>query len=527
MKRSAQSLFRNAEGAVAPTIALSLFALIAAGGIAFDYARMASMDTELQNAADQAALAAASQLDGNDGACARAAAAASGMIANLTYMANEAGGTRAVTIANESACDASGNIRFYQDKDKTQPSTANENAKFVEVQVDPREAFFALTPVVAAFSSGNLTAIAFAGLGEAICRVPPLMMCNPDETNDPDFTIANYVGKGNRLVANDGGGNYEEGNFGFLDVGQGSGANSLRQVLGRQGDPGDCSSGTTVTTEPGNMVTLRDALNTRFDMYQNGLNNACGSDGSLCPPSANSRKDLFRQGTGKNACGFVTNGPGWRYDSALGYPPAAMTPANRQLSDAEADALAPMGYPRDICHAVSITGDCAGGIIGDGLWDRYAYFRSHRNLNYTEATSRAAVNAFMQAQFGTTTPTRFQVYAWEMENAATRLQPETLSNGRVAHGSPICVPPGVSPSATTIDRRVLSVAVINCEAEGVKGKTTGIDVTKHIDIFMVEPTAPRNRTEVHDVYVEVVGESANAAEGSVQVVKKAVPYLIE
>ena len=30
----------------------------------------------------------------------------------------------------------------------------------------------------------------FAGLGEAICRVPPLMLCNPNEVNDPTFTIA-------------------------------------------------------------------------------------------------------------------------------------------------------------------------------------------------------------------------------------------------------------------------------------------------------------------------------------------------
>ena len=51
------------SAAIAPTFALSLFALIAVGGIAFDYARLAAMDTELQNAADQAALAAASQLD--------------------------------------------------------------------------------------------------------------------------------------------------------------------------------------------------------------------------------------------------------------------------------------------------------------------------------------------------------------------------------------------------------------------------------------------------------------------------------
>ena len=63
--RSVIDLWRSASGSVAPTVALSLVALIAVGGIAFDYARMASLDTELQQAADQAALAAATQLDGS------------------------------------------------------------------------------------------------------------------------------------------------------------------------------------------------------------------------------------------------------------------------------------------------------------------------------------------------------------------------------------------------------------------------------------------------------------------------------
>ena len=59
MRRIFQQLWTRTDGAVAPTVALSLVGLIAAGGIAFDYARMASLDTELQSAADQAALGAA------------------------------------------------------------------------------------------------------------------------------------------------------------------------------------------------------------------------------------------------------------------------------------------------------------------------------------------------------------------------------------------------------------------------------------------------------------------------------------
>ena len=137
------------------------------------------------------------------------------------------------------------------------------------------------------------------------------------------------------------------------------------------------------------------------------------------------------------------------------------------------------------------------------------------------------MNTYLTAQFGTTTPTRYQVYLNEMANAATRLQ-AAPNSGMMAHGRPVCLPPGITPSATQIDRRVMSVAVVNCAAEGVAGRTTGVDVTRWIDIFLVEPSVPRARTENSDVYVEVIGETANATDqGAIQAVKKSVPYLIE
>jgi hypothetical protein len=532
MKRLALSLFRNSEGAVAPTIALSLLGLIAVGGIAFDYARMASMDTELQNAADQAALAAASQLDGKPGACARAAAAARNMISNLTYMANDGAGN-AVIIADEPACDAIGSVRFYQEADRSPVADSDDNAKFVEIQVNPRTAIYALTPVVAAFSSGALTARALAGLGGAICRVPPLMLCNPDEANDPDFTIANYIGKGIRLVANDGGGSYGPGLFGFLEVGQGNGAIELAKVLGRQGDPGDCAEGSGVEPNTGNMISVRDALNTRFDLLQNGLNLACGGNGDLCLPSLNSRKDLVRDGTGGGACGVAGGGQGWKLP-ANAYPILASSTTPRELDDTEITSLAPMGYPRDICHAFSITGSCTGGLIGNGNWDRLAYFRSRSTgstpdwpeaAGYTRATY-AGFETWMSGVFGTSTPTRYEVYEYEMANAAARLKSQDVG-GMVAHGQPVCNPPGIVPGTNEPDRRVLSVAVLNCEAEDVSASSADVSVTKWIDIFLTEPVLARaNRTENGDIYIEVVGETENAG-NNFQVVKKSVPYLIE
>src|SRR3546814_1467275 len=97
------------------------------------------MDSELQNAADQAALAGASQLDGQNGACLRASAAATTLVANLTLLANDGDGT-AVTLPPEPDCDAAGQIRFWQDREKTTAATDDGNAHFIEVEIAARTA---------------------------------------------------------------------------------------------------------------------------------------------------------------------------------------------------------------------------------------------------------------------------------------------------------------------------------------------------------------------------------------------------
>jgi Flp pilus assembly protein TadG len=513
--KTLRSLLSCTSGAVAPTVALSLVGLIAAGGLAFDYSRLVGMHSELQNAADQAALAAASQLDGKAGATQRAAEAAANLVANSTLISNDAD-TPGVDIDS---------VVFYQDKAKTlvvtrdDASTTDDRlAHYVEVTVDGREVFYALTPIVSAMSSGDIDAAAMAGMGSATCKVPPVMMCNPAEFTDPDFTVANYIGKGIRLVANDGGGGYGPGNFGFLDNNAGNGANIVKAALGNVAVPGDCVPGDDVTTQPGEMVSVLDALNTRFDVYANGLNNPCGANNAGCPPSANARKDVVKANTG---CAFQPgNGNvGWKL------PPSPYLPASSTAYDAAtypAGGLSPMGYPRDICHALSITGSCSGGRIGDGAWDRYAYFRSN-SVNYPAVPTSTE----MATMFGSSTPTRYQVYQYEMNNAATHLQPQAAGS-LTAHGAPICVTPGLAPGGTTPDRRRLSVAVINCTSEGVAGRTTDITVTRWIDVFLVEPSLPRARTEHSDVYVEVIEEAGSSGDGTVgQVVRRDVPYLVE
>ena len=536
MRDVASRLIADRDGAVAATVALSLFALIAIGGVAFDYARMASLDTELQNAADQAALAGVSQLDGLTGACARATSAARALITNRTLMSNDGGATE-IAIPNEPACDVTGLIRFYQDAGKTIAATSDTNAKFMQVQVSPRTAFYALTPIVAAFSSGPLNAIAFAGLGSAICKTPPVMICNPQETGaNTNFDIASFVGVGIKNVSvGNGSGTWVPGNFGYLqNAGGSNGAPGLREALGWNAPPGNCVKATGVDTKTGASVSVTDALNTRFDIYD--ANVACPSGGT-CPASINSVKDVVRgaSANGNNSCKIHNSG--WGLGST--YYGSGTMPNSATVAMPITSTPASMGHPRDMCHAVdpAVSGACTGP-VGNGLWDRDAYFR----VNYRRSNGTYWDSDQWKANTGLgATPTRYQVYEWEIARIGQSIDGVSVlgpnpagatGNTPVKYGQSVCSAgqgfPPISPTATTPDRRKLSVAVINCIQHGVSGNSTSVPVKEWLDVFLVEPSLNRDRTNTGDIYIEVIGRTNNATdEGAVQLVKKSVPYLIE
>jgi len=497
------------RGAVAATYALALVPLIAMAGVGMDYARLMGMDSELQNGADQAALAAATQLDGKAGACTRASSAAIDLVTNTSLLTSD---DNTITLTAATDCSGSTSIKFWQDKAKTIASTADGNANYVEVTVDVRGVDYALLPITGLLR-GDVQAAALAGLGSAICKQPPLMLCNPLETGtNKEFDAVAHIGKGVRLMANDGAG-IAPGNFGFLETNAGTGASVLLEVLARPDRPGDCVAVDNVTTETGVKASVMDAFNTRFGIYGNGLNQACGRNGELCPPSINSRNDLQYQNCSGSSSFRVGGSP---------YRPTSVAPL------ADPTGLDPMGYPRDLCHAVDNAGQCAAGPLGTGVWDRNAYFVSNRQIYTTGQPATSVFSGYGDPRTPTSVePTRYQVYKYESANASK------LARQGDFQGSPICNAPGISPSGPTPDRRVLSVAVINCQQEGVGGKTHGVDVLKFVDVFLVEPSFARGsgqnkRTEKTDLYVEIIGETTlggGAAQG--QNVRRDVPYLIE
>lgn len=563
---------KNADGAVAATYALALIPLIAIAGLAFDYTRAVGLDTELQNAADQAALAGATQLDRETGAITRATnAVQGGLVTNNTLFSNDGAGT---TVAITDAVQ----LTFYETKADAEAGTnpiditasdADQRAGFVQVDVDTRDANYALTPIVGAIT-GSLNASAVAGLGSALCRVPPLMICNPDESeSELTMDIAGRIGFG--LLAKPGGGSqWVPGNYGYLDVGLANGAVGVRQALG-WGSAGNCiaqAGPATVDTQTGNIANAPGSANTRFDVYENG---ACETGGT-CPSAINVRKDMIRPqssmpGNGKT-CEVNSNQGGWRLPKPGANPDYlgdAYLPRN-----ANTDYLytpKSMGHPRDKCHAVADNdpGNCKGanGQFGDGDWDRDAYFRVHyersdlsrwgptdwkNNLDGSlPGVDSALLDLDGDGAIDNTIEniTRYEVYKWEEKYEGQTIDgvvilgdidyTEVTGGDAVRHkGQSICsAAHGYSPVSVP-DRRLMSVAVVNCNKEGVSGNSTDVLVTQWVDVFLPQIAADRNYNGNHftskdELYVELVRENTTRATGSSGgiTIRRDVPYLVK
>ena len=534
---------RSENAAVAPIVALSLFGLIAVGGIAFDYARLATMDTELQTAADQAALAAASQLDGQPGACSRAAHAAQSLVSNQSRFANDGSGL-AVTIVSaaddETACDTSNNIKFWKLQDRSVAASTDSDAHFVQVTVNSREAFYALTPVVGAFRSGAITATAYAGLGSAVCQVPPLMVCSPDGTAnfDPDAN----VGKGLRLVETQGAGAaYAAGAFGYLNVGAANnGSPDQRAALGFNRTALPCQNAVSGDIDTGVSSSIVDALNVRFDIFQNGwASNTCFGSNN-CSSSMNNTKDVVRR---TSTCTSATAGVANNTNSDSWVLPSdadQYVPSNAAGDDS---SVTHMGYPMDICHYATVN-SC--GRLGNGTWRPDIYFKvNHPNLVNSTGSNWSSVTGLPS------NASRYRVYQWELSTNNVPNAPNppvkaftTGSNGNGngngnggggggssygQYGAPLCKA-GIAAGGNQPDRRVVSVAVVsNCGS--LHGSSVPANISTWMDVFLVQPALARSAagTAANELYVEIIGRSKDSGTGNsgAQVVRRDAPYLIE
>jgi hypothetical protein len=281
---------------------------------------------------------------------------------------------------------------------------------------------------------------------------------------------------------------------------------------------------------------VTDAINTRFDIFENGLTNSCTT--GTCSASNNVRKDVVRP-TGSTNFGFKTGKDPW--DLPLRpYLPSTTGAYSSPYPTA-------MGLPRDKCHSVDPQ-SCASGRIGNGTWDRDLYFFvNHYALEGSPAAPNnswqtiPSLKTFAEANGYTTTGlnptianiTRYDVYRWEIaQDALDPVADHSVTKGAnttnyYSYSRPQSSA-GLPAGPNQRDRRVISMAVVNCQSQNVQGQAKDVTVAKWVDLFLVEPSLARQRTSAGDIYVEVIKEttSGGTAPTNPQVVRHDVPYLV-
>ena len=279
------------RGAIAVMAALFVVVLIGFAALALDMGRLYVLRTEMQNAADAAAMAAAGELDARDNAIHDARAAArEAFVAHQGRFADE---QELLTILGDDA------FEFYSwigsENDGTRPSdctptasepnkcptTADNQAFYVKVKLYPElvaeghyqiSLFFLpilgilLDDDIAQTASTRVSAVAGVG-GPMLCNLPPVLVCDPAETGDP-FEVGQMV-----VMKEQGGGMWEPGNFGFLQPFTPISGNLNKDLSYQMAneDLGGCIQPYISTLTGGKTSYGRYGLNTRFGIYDNSI----------------------------------------------------------------------------------------------------------------------------------------------------------------------------------------------------------------------------------------------------------------
>jgi len=486
---------RDTSGAVAPLFATALIGLVSAGALAWDISRGYAMKAELEAAVDAAALAGATQLDGQSDSITRATTAAEGALVQNskrmgdTYEANVVG--------------AGDTIQYLTDLTSRTVTTDGADAKFIEITLAPRPMGLILGALVGA-GAFNGRAHAVAGYGSALCKVPPMFVCNPDETKTSGLFDA-YAGKGLVLNGKGGSGAFTAGNFGFLQVG--TALSALQQAMGRSPPLTDCF-GETVETKTGDPTSVLPWFNTRFDIYST-TTIAAQKDSPYYAPA-----EITVTGLAKNTGG----------SNSVCKPGSSGNTYNGSSSGVSA-----MAMPRDKCAyskttaGANQTPTCDGpstNSIGTGVWDAVSYFKITHN--YTSAISNtttptgetwASYYDYPDASTKPTYPTRYQVYLWEKDHKDTSSAWATstfaAANTKTSDGDWNTRQCGTSdPVAGVPDRRTISAVVLNCSAVGNGKSVKQQDVVGAVDIFLTEPASVNGNGWI---YGEIIGSTTDSS----------------
>ncbi|MBL4800515.1 MAG: hypothetical protein JKY45_01390 [Emcibacter sp.] len=492
---------RNQRGAMAVITVICLSLLAGAIAIAVEIGGYLNMATQLQHAADASALAGATQLDRTSGSIARARFAAMGSLVNNWQSFandNDPDGINIVIETTDIVFLSGLNPRV--EVDLSDPD-ADENADFIEVNVSPRTVNFSFAALITDNTNVSAGARAVAGLGEAICSVPPIMICNPTETaTTTEFDAVAYKGRG--IILKSGGANssWAPGNFGLLALNNHNlSTNDIRDAMGRVNPFAMCfSTDGNIGSKPGQSTAVAQGLNVRFDIYE-GATGSLDNDPQYAP-AGNAVKGMVKAGP---QCSYNPNGGnGWTQ------------PDNKYEGPEDLDSADAMGFPRDNCAYSPLSGgdgDCTVGSstrIGTGNWDIESYMLvNHSPMTVAQLKLALGIGVLDPP------PSRYEVYKWESDSG-------NIVVTAVENAYPQC---NTQTPAEGPDRRVISLAVVNCIVSNVQGQTPNLDVETWVDIFLTEPMGASGGNNF--LYGEIMGETAEGQ--SIETVVKYVSQLYE
>jgi hypothetical protein len=515
---------------------LFLVILLGFAALALDLGRLYVLRTEMQNAADAAALAAAAELDGGDDAIADAVLAATTLLShqgrfadspellkNLSYNPDSPADSAFVfyswigaeleddTIPLHYVCESQEDANKCRTKDSTMahyvkvklyPELIDDDAYQISLYFLPVLALFVDDDVV---HSASTRVSAVAGAGATICNLPPMMICDPtDDNNNPN---PHTMAIGEQVILKQQQGNaWEPGNFGFLepigtvadpddpDYPNGdtlSGNKALAAGLAQVRSP-TCSPPRVTTNPGGKGMYPRLGLNTRFGLYDKMFT---GHDDKY--PAAPNVIDYPRDDAltanpdEKFGCPGGTGTPGCNLDPAIAWLETEdeTRPSTYGITDADEidynEAFHSGAGQTSVSRFAYYQYELGAGAEGDG-WERDENPPT-RIANLPDINPAIMLHS-NEKQCGNN---------WLHKDCK-------LLNGdpQVVPSSPITVS---QPS-----RRVLYVAMLKCNELGITGTTKDINVLEHgqfVKFFLTEHILPPagGAEDKVDIYAEYLG----------------------
>lgn len=482
-----RAFWKDQRGIALILVSITLPAIIGFSLLVIDTSRVNNMHFDLQKGADAFSLAGAAELDGSSDSIVRADRAIQTLVSNQ-YSFSDSATPGPQTLA------AAGVTRRYLNAlpADNAPIPANyvitdevtyaSTARFVQIDVKP-VGFAAIFPVsfLNPGSSGNwnIGASAVAGFGSSVCDYTPVFMCNPYEdtslTGGVTLEQAAQTRKyRRRQIVLRGDGSYAPGNFAFLSSPFGTGANELEKMLA-DSKPQNCYSRDGVQTEPGqNAGPVQDGINSRF-----GINSSNYSDG----PAFNVRKG-------------ATNWDQYVASNKVNY---------------ETDPTKGVGLERDSCQ---ITGNCTmmGGRMGAGDWNPSRYWKANHPLRNSGNGAGNLPTAL--AGTGDNLPTRYETYRYENDPNGDGNTSDNIVGDAAVSGEK-GTPPGAAGSPiTTVDRRLLYGAILDCKALQASGTTfkgrATVPARRFASFFITEPIKDTGK----NIYVELVDITGKGGSGT-------------